>query len=1127
MKLSVFLLVCSIGLAQAADSYAQKATVSLEMRNQTVKEVLDEIEEQSDFSFFFNIKHVDLQRKVSVVTKKSDIFKVLDIVFAGTDVHYSVVDRKIILSTEKQGTQAIQQKEKTITGMVKDPAGEPVIGANIVEKGTTNGTVTDIDGKFSLNVASDATLLVSYIGYVSSEIAVKGQTAINVTLKEDSETLDEVIVVGYGSVKKQNLTSSVSKITDEAINDRPVINLGEAFQGQLAGVRSSATGGGVPGSELQIRIRGVNTINGNSDPLYVIDGVPRDNMSDLNPSDIASIQILKDASATSIYGARGANGVVLIETKQGQGKPTISFEAYYGVNKAEKKLDMMDGPEYVAYQSFLRNVNHLRLGGSMSDPMSSRLTPNQIPDSWLAHKNFVDWQDAVLQSAPIQSYQASASTKGDIGSIYFSAGYMDQDGIVKYTDYNRMNIRLNASVNVSKKLRAGVNISASSAVSNASDSNKGENGGGKESPLHHAIMTPPLMGLDEGYFGAPIPENIGNLYVNPLKRLELITDRSKTMRLQAAIWGEYDIIDGLTFKTQYSYNYDNSVYEKFVPGRTLSLDGSGKTSGNSNSGVYRNWTVQNTLTFDRTFVDTHHLNVLLGQSAEGRNSYSISASASGWPYETLETLNLATTPTGASTSHGTYQTASFFGRASYDFKEKYLLTASVRYDGSSRFGANKKFGLFPSFSAGWKINEESFMENLSWINLLKLRGAWGMAGNDRIGDFVYMPMLGTYNTSWNNAVVSGAGPNRIANDDLQWESTKTLDFGFDFSAWKNRVQLNFDYYVNTTDNLLFSVPIPYTTGFGSYTTNVGSIRNKGWELDLTTHNIQGNFNWSTSLNLSRNRNEVLDMGDIDQFTNTHWDAQFITKVGGPLSQYYVYRTDGVLLPSDFDSEGNALVPVFVGQEEGNVKYIDQNKDGQLNSEDLVPYGNNMPDLIFGLTNRFEYKNFDLSILLQGQIGGDVCFIGSRHYDTGAPNLVSFERWTRTYKPDYEKIYGAGENPIPVDYIKSHGVDMSWDGKTPNPVGVNQANDDRRIYDASYLRIKNITLGYTLPKQLLANTVLSGLRAYVSLDNLKTFTDYPGYTPETNTFGNATTMMGMDYSTYPLSRRVVFGVNVVF
>lgn len=1125
MKLTILFFFAFV-ISVSGVSYSQTTKLNLSLNNQSLVDALKQIEEQSDYYFYYNNNDILGIQSISVNIKGEGIEKVLDELLRNTGLDYRMIDRYIVIKPVNAQVQMnMTNQQGSVTGQVKDGAGVPLPGVTIVVKGTTIGTITRSDGTYSLSgIPNDAVLVFSFVGMRSREIEVANRAVVDITLEEESYGIEEVVAIGYGTVKKANLTNSVSKITTEAIEDRPIVLLAEAFQGQLAGVRSQSAGGGVPGKELTIRIRGMNTINGDSSPLYVIDGVPRDNMGDINPNDIASIQILKDASATSIYGARGGNGVVLIETKQGKGKPTVTVDAYYGFSNSEKKLDLMSGEEWVAWNMYRRNVNHLRAGGSMSDPMSSRLASNQIPESWATTTTFTDWQDAVLQTAPIQNYQVSASAAGDIGNIYFSAGYMNQDGIVKYSYYERKNIRLNATMNIDRKLKVGVNLAATHSDRDDSDADGGSNGNGKESALHHALMLTPLMRLDQGTRDWGFPENIGTTYPNPVEQLKYTTDNTKYTRIATSIWGEYNILDELVFKTQYSYNYDGYTYEFYQPGNVTYNNGN-VTIGNSSATTTGDWIIQNTLSYDHSFGD-HHLSLLLGQSAEKQQYYRIYAAASGWPYESIETLNVATTPTSATTNRTTYSNASFFGRLNYNYREKYLVSGSLRYDGSSRFGSNSKWGYFPSLSAGWKISEEDFMEGVNWISLLKIRAALGTSGNDRIGDYAYMALLGTYNTSWGNDVVSGVAPSRIANEDLQWESTRSLDLGIDFSAFENRIQVNLDYYKNKTSDLLFSVPVPYATGFSSFTTNIGSIENRGWEVDITSYNIKGKFNWSTNLNFSRNKNEVLDMGEIEQFTSTSWDAQFITKVGGPVSQFYCYQTDGVLTASDFDADGNALVPILSGQEEGNVKYVNQNDDTLINSGDYIPYGNNLPDIIYGLTNRFSWKNFDLSILIQGQYGGDVLFMGQRQYDNGG-TVNGFRRWLRSYKPDYGAIYGEGENPIPTEYLEAHGIDFSWDGKTPNPIGVNNNNDDRRIYDASYLRIKNITLGYTLPKNLLRNNMINSVRCYVSLDNLKTFSDYPGYTPETNSFGNSTTMMGVDYSTYPLSRRCIFGVSIIF
>lgn len=1023
-------------------------------------------------------------------------------------------------------TEVVQQNnEITVSGVILDENDEPVIGANVLVDGTTNGTITGFDGKWSLKVPKGSSLTISYIGYLPVTIKATSSKEVVTVLKVDNKTLDEVVVVGYGSVKKSNLTGSVVKITNEAMTDRPLTNLGEAFQGQLSGVTASSASGGQPGAELSIRIRGINTINGTSNPLYVIDGVPRDNMSDLNPGDIASIQILKDASSTAIYGARGASGVILIETKQGKGKPTVTFDAYYGFQNAERTFDLMEGAEYVANQIYVRNVNHLRSGGSMSDPMEKRAANNRIPAWWLTTDQFTNWQDAVLQTAPIQSYQASASASNDMGSVFLSAGYIDQEGILIGTDYTKVNARLNGTLNISKDLKVGLNVGVSRSVHNQGG------GGGKESALHHATMMSPLIGLDQSTrdTGFLSLAEYGEVFINPVQRLENILDQGEYTRINASFWGEYQIINGLKFKTMYSNTYDSKKYENFLSGNYQS---SGKASGTSNMFRTDRWALQNTLTYEKTFAEKHAVNVILGQSVEKQNYFAISADATGWTYDNLQTLNLAPTKTGASTTRDSYTTASFFGRVNYAYDDKYLLTMTVRKDGSSRFGANNKWGTFPSVSLGWKINEEAFMKKAEWINLLKVRTAWGKAGNDNIGgQYPWVAALGSsYNTIWGGTLVAGAAPSNMPNPDLMWEATKSLNFGIDFSAFNNRVQLNIDYYINDTDNLLFQKPLPLTTGFSSYTTNIGSVRNSGIEFDLTTHNIdKGDFKWTTKLNFAHNKNEVTDMGGQQVMTSTSWGQSYRTEIGKPLSQYMAYKTDGILTKDCFDANGKALVPILSGQEEGNVRYVDTNNDGKITTDDMVVCGNNFPDLTYGFANKFSYKNFDLSVLLQGQIGGDILYIGARHIDAGNGTRNTYKKWLNSYKIDFEAKYGAGENPLPLEYMEKHGIDMSWDGKTPNAFGVSGGGnpDDTRIYSAGYLRIKNITLSYTLPKSLLKNTLLKSGRIYVSVDNLYTFTDYPGYTPESNTNGNNSTILGVDYSTYPISRRFILGANLVF
>ena len=1021
-------------------------------------------------------------------------------------------------------SQTQQDGVVKVSGQVLDENGAPVGGAFVSVVGTTNGTTTDAQGNWTLTAPKGSTLEISFLGFVSETVTVTGPGNITLVLKQDSQFLDEIVVVGYGSVKKVNLTGSVAKITDDAMKDRPIATIGEAFQGQIAGVYSSAASGGQPGEDLSIRIRGINTINGVSNPLYVIDGVPRDNMSDLNPSDIASIQVLKDASSTAIYGSRGASGVILIETKQGTGKPTVTFDAYYGFQSPERTMDLQQGYEYVAQEMYIRNLQHLRKGGSMSDPMSSRAAADQIPSWWLTKDTFTDWQSEVLRTAPIQNYQISASAKGDMGSIFMSAGYMDQDGILVGSDYTKANGRVNASLNITKKLRVGVNLGVSRSVHNMAG------GGGKESALHHAIIHSPLVDRDAATRdnGIPSATEVGEIFPSPYLRLVQITDQSEYTRVNAAVWGELEIIDGLTFKSQYSTTYDGRKYEYFLPGN-INRNGY-KTEGDSNAYRTDNWMLQNTLTYEKSF-GKHNINALLGQSAEKQNYFVISAAATGWTYENLTTLNLASTPTTASTSKDGFSNASFFGRFSYNYDEKYLFTASVRRDGSSRFGANHKWGTFPAVSVGWKINKEEFMKNIDWISLLKVRASWGKAGNDNMGsNYPSVAALGTYNTVWNGTLVSGAAASNMPNADLKWEATKSLNFGVDFAAFKNRLQMSVDYYINDTEDLLFSQPVPYTTGFPSYTTNIGAVRNSGIEFDLTSTNVvAGDFTWSSNVNLSHNTNKVTDLGGQQTLDVTSWGQMYRTEVGKPLSQFLAYKTIGLLTADCFDASGNATVPIMAGQEEGNYRYQDTNNDGKITADDMVVCGNNFPDLTYGITNKFAYKGLELSVLVQGQIGGEIMYIGGRHNNLGNSGRNSYRHWLTSYKPDFEALYGAGENPIPVEYCKQHGIDMSWDGKTPFAFGQSGGGiaDDNRIYSTTYLRIKNITLAYNLPANLLKKVNIKGAKIYAAMDNVYIFTDYIGYTPESNTNGNGTTRLGVDYSTYPLSRRLIFGASLTF
>jgi TonB-linked SusC/RagA family outer membrane protein len=1034
---------------------------------------------------------------------------------------------------------------RKISGTITDEGGQSVIGANIIIKGTKQGTITDVNGSFVITATPHDKLLITCIGYDGTEVAVNDRQTLSIVMRESSKALNEVVVVGYGSVKKSNLTTAVSKVGEEALAQRPFTTLSEAFSGQIAGAQSQVSSG-VPGDDMQITIRGTNSMNSASSPLYVIDGVISETMNDVNPGDVASIQVLKDAAATSIYGARGSNGVILIETKKAKGNaPTITFESSYGIQQSDRLPQVMSPKEWFAYNIWWINANYLSKGGlnSMSIPNKLRPTADQIPEAWLLNPQSdnpdwrlnpnvaqTNWVNAILKTAPVQNYQLSASGKSNVGSIYVSGGYTNQEGIVKFTGFERINFRLNGTLNLSKNLTAGLSAAPSVSTQNSGQAQ------GKDNAIINAMQYPPLMSMNSGTRDLGFDPNYPN-YVNPYWQLASVTAKTAINRTNVSAWLEYKIVPELVFKTIYNNNTRNTVYEYFIPGNVVAPNAAGGqvSSGNSYSETYSNWGIQNTLSFDKTF-GKHNVSIMAGQSADNTSTYRATVAATGFPLENVTTLNVATTPTTAQTIRYLVRTASFFGRASYNFEDRYLLTTSVRYDGSTRFGPSNRWGMFPSVSGGWKISEEPLLKAnkqfADLVTLLKLRASWGLAGNDQIGYNDYLSTFSVTNAVYGGQAQAGMYPNNFANPDLKWESTESKDFGLDLSMVKNRIQFNFDYYINTTKSMLYNLQIPATTGFSTMRTNLASLRNYGWEAELTTVNVsRKNFQWSTTLNLSHNQNKVLYLGGNDNLITQAWNSYFITQVGGPVSQFYVFKTDGLLTRNDFGvgPDGNydkshPLVPVMSGQIPGNVKFVDTNHDGAITDADRVACGNNVPDLLFGFTNHFTYKGFELTVFLQGQLGGDVYYLATRNINYGKRQNNMLVGWLRCYKDTYK-----GGDPIPYEL----GVDMSWDGKTPNPwgIGANGVNEntgtDRWIYDASYLRIKNVNLSYLLPPSIVRKLHVRQVRVYTSIENLYTFTKYMG-NPDVNSYApNNPMVKGVDYSTYPLTKKYTVGLNVTF
>ncbi|MGK6350698.1 SusC/RagA family TonB-linked outer membrane protein [Parapedobacter sp. DT-150] len=1002
-------------------------------------------------------------------------------------------------------------------GKVTDPDGKPLPGVTIGVKGSDIQAQSNEQGAFEIQASTDtaAMLVFSMLGFETFEMPMSLANGQTVTLvPAEAQKLDEVVVIGYGTVQKKNLTGSVSSLRGDAFQNNAITNTEDGIAGKIAGVRVSQ-GSGAPGKSANIKIRGVNSITASSNPLYVIDGIPQDHMRNVNPRDIASMEVLKDASSAAIYGARGGNGVIVITTKSGSaGDTKVDFSSYVGLQEVDRFLPMMDTHDYTAYIRYLRDSRFQQAGGDLSLPLSGRPAEYQYPESYLNPSTLpnTNWQEEVYRRAQMQNYALNVSGGGDIGTFLLSGAYLRQDGVMQHTGFERYNLRANTVFNISENVKVGANVATSFNRMNDPQTD------GKESNAHYALAMPPVVELDQnteatGYSPA-------QTYVNPLARLREMTAAAKANELQINSFADYTPLEGLTLRTQLGYISSHAAYNEFLP---ANVNRGAQANGYASSTDNYTFSIQNTATYRPELGEDHVLELLLGQGYERIRQEILAAAGDGYPNDLLPTLNNANNPTLASTTIGESATTSFFGRAQYNFRDKYLLSVSARYDGSSRFGPNSKWGLFPAVSAGWKLSEEPFLQDVEWLSLLKIRGSMGRAGNDRIGNYEHVSLLGRQDYNLNGQLVTGMVPSNLANENLSWETTLSRDIGLDIWLLNDRIQFAADAYFNKTSDLLLNVPTTRVSGFSTIRQNIGEVENNGIELQVTSQHIKTeDFLWTTSVNFSKNRNKVLALipgiDQLNMLTTLNDFNAYATIVGEPMGAFYMYQTDGLLLASDFDEAGNPLVPIINGQLEGNLKIADLNQDGQINEDDHTIVGNPQPDFLWGISNRLSYKGFDFSFDIQGQHGGDVFYLGRRGFNNGlGEGTNQYRDWLHAYKP---AMFSAN---IPA------GVDMSWDGETPSVVGVNPVYNDTWVYDATFVRIRNVTLSYNFAQSLLKKWNVSVLRLFIMADNLHTFTRYPGSNPEANNAGGAgsdeNTRPATDYGGYPISKRFTLGVNV--
>jgi len=1007
----------------------------------------------------------------------------------------------------------------TVTGKVTGgQANEPLPGVNILVKGTASGTTTNVEGEYSLSAPATATLTVSFIGYEPQEIPVNGRTNINISLKEDSKSLSEVVVIGYGTSKRANLTGAAASISSKDIEERPVSRLENVLAGQLPGVDVQTTTG-EPGAALQIRVRGTGSLNASNDPLYVVDGVPVETLNGINPSDVQTIDVLKDASSAAIYGSRGSNGVVIITTKRGvKGKPRIQFNMTQGVSKVEGRIDMMSPEQWIEQRkegvdaAWVSRGVTLKKPYTAADPMSFRASELGIsmnnPNTSLMYDpkwaygtdslDYVDWQDAFFgNTGRISNYQLSVNGGSDNVTYNINGSYMDQKGVIINTNYKRATVRANIDAQVNRFIKVGLTLSPSIEWING-----GGQVDGKDRQGMNAVQMPPVAPLGTGFYVGAQPNGTypwSGRYISPIAVLERTQIDQTRNRLNTNIYMHATLARGLQLQLTGGMDNNNSISNSFTPTNairdwsTVPYAGYASTSDRQNTNDYR-YLFQSTLNYNRTF-GKHSVTALLGYSVERTNGYGNRQNNTRLPNDWTNLFNQGSSTVGISSiSQDKTALISYFGRVQYDFKEKYLFSASLRRDGSSKFGSDNRWGTFPAVSAAWRVSSEEFMQGIQNISDLKLRASFGITGNNRIPNNAQFSLLANSDYALNGAQQTGYAPSGFENTQLGWEQTSSYNFGADFGLFKNRLVVAADYYVRRTSELLLQAPVSSLTGFTRSWQNIGDIENKGFELSLNSRNTTGVFKWGTNLNVSYNQNRVLKLG----YDNTPIQAGFsgltsMIEVGQPIGYFKLYDAIGVY-ENQADVDGSPTMSKTVV---GDSKYRDVNGDNKIDENDRTKVGQPLPAFVYGFTNNFSYRNFDLNILLTAQTGGMIYSMIGRSIDRPGMGYLynKLAKWENRWK--------SPEDP--------------GDGMTPSiNATTGSYYDTRWLYSSDYIRLKNITFGYNVPKM----KWFERARIYVSIENPYIWHKYDGgYTPE------AANNEGGDYGGYPQSRTYSIGINL--
>jgi TonB-linked SusC/RagA family outer membrane protein len=1140
----VVIFICSTQLLFSRHVVGQDirtSTVNLELKNESLINALKKLQQLTPFTFAYNKGDIGAIQNINLPAASRTVQQTLQLLLQNRPLQFEQIGNNIIISQlpavagRNTASDRWPMADTTITvhGLVTSNDGKPLIGATVLIKGTATGTSTNERGAFELkNVPATATLVISSVGFAETEIPVNNRTLLEIKLgeKQAPAGLDEVVVVGYGTTKKRDLTGPVSHIGVKEIQDRPIVSIDQAMAAQMPGVQVQ-TLTGTPGAALQIRVRGSASVSASNDPLYVVDGIPVDNLQDIDPTTIESIDVLKDASTAAIYGARGSNGVVLITTRKGtRGKPRITASVNFGRQTPEQLVKMMNPTEWIQFRKDLIDSSWVAHGRSIGKPYSasddmnyraSELTSPTAPvtnthtganttymyDPYWNYGtdslDYIDWQKEFYRPAYMQRYNLSVAGGSD-NSLYMLAGeYLNQDGMIPSSNYKRYSFRSNIEIKLGNNTRAGMEIAPSVSISNGAAVD-GKNGVGVM-----VAGTAPIqekgVGVNSGTIGTTPYRWVAD-QISPIFQMNNILNNTQLTKLLSTAYIDTRVAKGLNLRLTGGWNTSSSDYKNYTPtsvSSTRRTDAPGsKSTATRNTERNQYYLFQAVATYNYT-LRNHEFNLVGGYSVEQNYKATTSQRHTGFPNDNLYTFDQGSSTVSTSNSFETRRRQlSTFGRLNYSFAGKYLASASFRRDGISRFLGDNKWGFFPAASVGWRISQEKFMTALSPVlSDLKLRYSWGMVGNDRIpgGDYPAVGLIGVSSYDFNGVAYTGYSASSLANPNLRWEKTTTHNVAIDAAVLNNRITFTVEYYNKTTNDILLSAPVAGATGFTVENKNIGSVRNYGYELNVTSVNMQTkDFTWSTSANFSFNKNRVLKLANDNTPVYTGFGQTVQIGVNQPLYSYYLYDAIGVYTSSAMLSK----LPVMSTTKVGDPIYRDVTGDKQIDSKDITNVGHPDPNYIWGMTNRFTYKHFDFSFLMQGQWGNQIFSLFGRNIDrptTGLGNYNAKEVWVNRFRS--EASPGDGKTPR-IDASTSSVYDTRW------------------LYSGAFYKIKNLLLGYTLNHPGFIKGINS-LRVYFSVENLWMHDKYDGgFSPEAFQYDNLA-----DWSSYPTAKTFSAGINI--